>query len=173
MLFADEAGFCLLPQLSHTWAKKGKTPEVIQGLKYQHVSAISAITPEGKLFFASQHVAYKSEAVIDFLKAILKSIAGELILLWDNASIHRSKAIKAFLDTEEGKRLTLVFLPPYAPHENPDEKVWAWLKKKLSNSTFLDLEELQDGLHRQVGDLEERPLLIKAFFRSVDWNIST
>lgn len=47
----------------------------------------------------------------------------------DNAGIHRSKATQAFVGLHE--RLSLVFLPPYAPELNPIELVWAYVKRTV------------------------------------------
>lgn len=47
----------------------------------------------------------------------------------DNAGIHRAKATQAFVQVHE--RLSLVFLPPYAPELNPIERVWAYVKRNV------------------------------------------
>ena len=60
----------------------------------------------------------------------------------DNADIHRSKATQAFVGFHE--RLSLVFLPPYAPELNPIELVWAYVKRQiLGNFCARTLRELK------------------------------
>ena len=49
------------------------------------------------------------------------------IVIVDNASIHRSKKVKKFLELH--KDVKLYFLPPYSPEYNPVEIVWRILKK--------------------------------------------
>ncbi len=46
----------------------------------------------------------------------------------DNASFHKSKKIKEWI---EKKDCTLVYLPPYSPERNPIEKYWGVLKKTI------------------------------------------
>ena len=52
-----------------------------------------------------------------------------MTVIFDNASIHRAKAVQAFV--QENERLSLVYLPPYAPELNPVELVWAYVKRHV------------------------------------------
>ena len=63
----------------------------------------------------------------------------------DNASIHKTKAVTAFVSGEA--RLSLQYLPPYAPELNPIELVWAYVKRNvLGNFCAWTLEELKARL---------------------------
>lgn len=100
----------------------------------ERVYAISGITASGKLYYKTQKTPYKSDDVILFLDHLLEKINGHIHTVWDNASIHFSKKIKAYLEQEiPSKRLTLYALPRYCPELNPDEQVWNHLKKPRSN----------------------------------------
>ncbi len=48
-MFVDELGFYLLPAVVRTYAPIGKIPVLYEQLSREHLSAISAITEEGKL----------------------------------------------------------------------------------------------------------------------------
>jgi hypothetical protein len=50
IVFADQAGFYLLPMVVRTYAPVGKTPILEENLTRYHLSAMSAITLEGKLY---------------------------------------------------------------------------------------------------------------------------
>ncbi len=41
------------------------------------------------------------------------------------------------------ENITLCFIPPYSPELNPAEKVWAFIKKKITNKAFKTLSDLQ------------------------------
>ena len=58
-----------------------------------------------------------------------KSSLGPVTVVFDNASIHRAKAVQAFV--QENERLSIVYLPPYAPELNPVELVWAYVKRHV------------------------------------------
>src|SRR5207253_10460871 len=112
-----------LPMVVRTYAPVGKTPIVHEHLSRDHLSVMSAITLEGKLYMLEQERAYKGEDVVRFLKHLLRQIAGKLLVIWDGSSIHRSQAVKDFLKSGAAARLQLEQLPGYAPDLNPDERV--------------------------------------------------
>jgi hypothetical protein len=56
-------------------------------LRYDHLSAISAITLKGQLLMQVQDHAYTSTEVVTFLRHLLRHIPGTLLIVWDGASI--------------------------------------------------------------------------------------
>ncbi|GGR23731.1 hypothetical protein GCM10008957_39510 [Deinococcus ruber] len=68
-----------------------------------------------------------------------------MVVVLDNAGIHRSKSVQAFVALHE--RLSLVYLPPYAPELNPIELVWAYIKRNvLGNCCLRTVKELRARL---------------------------
>src|SRR5215475_2022162 len=129
MVWIDQSGFYLLPMAVRTWAPRGQTPVLRVKLTRDHLSAISAITPDGRLVMQVQDHAYGSEDVVRFLRLLLRKLTGKLVVIWDGSPIHRGQAVKAFLARKAAKRLHLVQLPGYAPELNPDEGIWNYLKR--------------------------------------------
>jgi len=67
-------------------------------------------------------------------------------LIWDNAPFHKSKQIKEQL--KKGgimERVHLIAMPPYAPDENPIEKVWGTTKTKIANIQHDTFEETKQA----------------------------
>lgn len=62
------------------------------------------------------------------------------LLLVDNAAAHHSKSLVV------GKNIALIFLPSYSPELNPAERVWHYLKDRLSGCCFGVLNALSDYL---------------------------
>jgi transposase len=58
-------------------------------------------------------------------KILLPSLPKESVIVMDNASFHKSKAM---LQLIEDAGHTLLYLPPYSPDLNPIEKKWAQAK---------------------------------------------
>ena len=56
IVWIDEAGFYLLPALVRTWAPKGEPPALRAPCSYDHLSAISAITPRGQVLLHVQQL---------------------------------------------------------------------------------------------------------------------
>ena len=111
-----------------TYAPIGQTPILHEHLSREHLSAISAIDLEGKLYMHEQDRALRGPDVVRFLRHLLRWIAGKLLVIWDGSPIHRSKAVREFLNDGAASRLHLEQLPGYAPELNPDEGIWKHLK---------------------------------------------
>ena len=103
-----------------TYAPVGKTPVLKENLTRDHLSAMSAITLEGKLYIIEQERAFKGEDAVRFLKHLMRQIPGKLLIIWDGGSaIHRGGAVKDFLSSGASSRLKLEPLPGYAPRSQP------------------------------------------------------
>jgi transposase len=165
----DESAFYLLPGVVRTWAPVGETPILRCKLTRDHYSVISAITPSGQLYLAMQTKAFDSAAVIAFLQQLLSAISGKLLIIWDGAPIHRSRAIKEFLAAGATERIWLERLPAYAPDLNPDEAIWHYLKHvELRNVCCHDLGQLGQQLTAAVERLSAKPDILIACFAALD-----
>jgi transposase len=148
IVFADQSGFYLLPAVVRTYAPVGQTPILHEHLSRDHLSAMSAITLEGRLYMKEQERAFKGEDVVRFLKHLLRQIPGKLLVIWDGSPIHRGGAVKDFLAGGASRRLKLEQLPGYAPDLNPDEGIWKHLKcVELKNLCCESLSELKVELY--------------------------
>ena len=148
IVFADQLGFYLLPAVVRTYAPVGETPILKEHLSRDHLSAMSAITLEGKLYMIEQDRAFKGEDVVRFLKHLLRQIPGKLLVIWDGSPIHRGGAVKDFLASGASRRLKLERLPGYAPDLNPEEGIWKHLKYvELKNLCCQSLAELKVELY--------------------------
>jgi transposase len=166
LLFIDESGFYPLPSVVRTYAPVGQTPILREWWTRDHLSAISAISPEGKLYFRCQDHAVNSEDVVAFLEHLLREVPGRMLLIWDGAPIHRSHTIKAFPANGAAQRIHLERLPAYAPELNPGEGLWQQLKGvELRNVCCFNIPHLQDALRDAVKRVRRKPRLIKSFFR--------
>jgi transposase len=164
-LFLDESGFYPLPSVVRTYAPVGHTPILQEWRTRDHLSAISALSPEGKLYFHSQDGAINSVDVVAFLEHLLREVPGRLVLIWDGAPIHRSHVIKAFLADGAARRLHLERLPAYAPELNPGEGVWQQLKGvELRNLCCFDLHHPRDELRSAVKRVRRKPRILKGCF---------
>lgn len=152
--------------MAHTWAPVGQTPVLRTPLKYDHLSVISAVTPDGRLFTHIQEHAYRGPAIVGFLRQLLRQVPGKLLVIWDGASIHHGHAVKDFLAAGAAQRLHLERLPGYAPDLNPDEGVWNLLKRgELKNRCTQDMIELRWELGLAIRRLRRKAHLLRACFR--------
>jgi len=63
-------------------------------------------------------------------------------------------------------RLTLHFLPGYAPDLNPDELVWSHVKRTGTARPLQQGEKLREKIEEQLAKLQQLPGLVRAFFRA-------
>ena len=98
-------------------------------LSNDHLSAVSAVTPAGRLLLRVQERALRGPDVVRFLEHLLRHLPGKLLVLWDGAPIHRGQAVKDFLAAGGAQRVRLEQLPGDAPELNGDEGVCNQLKR--------------------------------------------
>jgi transposase len=148
----------------------GQTPLLAHKLTRDHLSVISAISPEGELFLQMRSTAFDSAGIVAFLQELLAHIEGAIVLVWDGAPIHRSKTIANFLAEGAAARLHLERLPGYAPEVNPDEGIWHYLKHvELKNVCCEDMTRLQHELTEAEQRLRAKPDIIQACFRQTGY----
>jgi transposase len=64
-------------------------------------------------------------------------------------------------------RLTLHFLPGYAPELNPDELVWSHVKRTgVSRTPLRKGEKLSEKIDAQLAAIKNMPSLVRAFFKA-------
>jgi transposase len=149
IVFCDQSGFYLLPMVVRTYAPVGKTPILKENLTRDHLSAMSGITLDGKLYMIEQERAFKGEDAVRFVKHLMRRIPGKLLIVWDGSPIHRGRAVKYFLASGAAGRVQLEQLPGYAPDLNPDEGIWKHLKcVELKNLCCESLAQLKIELQR-------------------------
>jgi transposase len=171
IVWIDEAGFCLLLAV-RTWAPRGQTPVLRVKLTHDHLSAISGLTLDGRLFMQVQQGAYDAQGVVGFLRVLLRKIRGKILVIWDGSSIHQGQAVKDFLKAGATKRLHLERLPGYAPDLNPDEGIWKYLKRvELTNRRCHDLAELQVELRRAKERLRHEREIIRSCSRQCGYSV--
>jgi transposase len=165
IFFIDESGFYPLPSVVRTYAPRGHTPVLEEWWTRDHLSAISAISPEGKLYFYCQDRAFNSVDVVAFLEHLLREVPGRMVILWDGAPIHRSHVIREFLVNGAASRLHLERLPAYAPELNPGEGLWAHLKGvELRNVCCFSLPHLRAELSAAVKRVRRKPRIVRGCF---------
>jgi transposase len=150
-----------------TYAPVGETPVLRETVTRDHLSVISAVTPEGRLRMQVYEEAITGAEVVRFLKHLsVRLPGGRFWIFWDGAPIHRSHAVKEFLATVPADRFRIETLPGYAPELNPDEGVWNHLKNdELANESCLDLPQLRGELRAATQRLQRQPERVQGFFK--------
>jgi len=165
LLFADESEVLTHPYLAHAWAKRGADLRVeapgqsrkrcLLGARNSATGELLAITRDTK----------RATDFIDLLDAIDlhhdlgPSYAGPpVVLVLDNASIHKAKSVKTALAAKPWIRVE--WLPTYASELNDIERDWRTLKRLyLANQSIFDIHVLDQLIHDSIRRMNERASL--------------
>jgi putative transposase len=104
------------------------------------------------LYFQCHAKNIRHDEVCAFLRYLLRHLRGPVIVIWDNASIHKGERIREIC--RQFPRLHVEPLPPYAPQLNPDEAVWAYAKGRLANGRPDDLTVMRRHLRHTLRDIQ-------------------
>lgn len=163
--FWDESGFRADAVHGKTWALRGKTPVVNRPGQRQSVSAASAVNAKGAFWFATYEGGLTGDLFVELLKRLMYRRKKPLHLVVDGLPAHKNAAVKKYVSETDG-RLTLHFLPGYAPDLNPDELVWSHAKRTgVARRPLTKGENLQERVHEQLQKIGKNPKLVRSFFK--------
>jgi transposase len=190
ILMADEVGFMMTPSVKKTWAKRAKTPVVpYRNRRQKKVSVLGAVVLDmagaaaaaaaaaagGTFsllcdFYPDSYV--RGEQAAAFLRRVLAEFPDRPVdLVWDNLSAHRAPVVRQVL--AEHPRLTLHYLPPYAPELNAVEGVWCLAKHhRMANHTIDDLAKLDAEARRHLSDIGTDQRLLRSCFEGAGLALS-
>lgn len=163
--FWDESGFRADAVHGTTWGAKGQTPVVSVPGQRQSISAASAITTKGAFWFEIYTGGLTGERFVTLLRRMLRGRRKPLHLILDGLPAHKTKAVTQYVAKLDGK-LTLHYLPGYAPDLNPDELVWSYAKRTGTGRRPLQKgETLEAQVTHQLTAIGRQPALVRSFFK--------
>ncbi len=165
ILFWDESGFRADAVHGKTWAPRGQTPVVERPGQRQSISAASAVSAKGAFWFATYEGALSGELFVDLLKKLMYKRKKPVRLVVDGLPARKKALVRDYVASTNGK-LSLHFLPGYAPDLNPDELVWSHAKRTgVARSPLKAGENLQCRVDAQLQDIANDSALVRSFFR--------
>ena len=115
------------------------------GKKYKRISFCAALTSDQILAPLVYEGTMNQKLFENYMIMLLKELPKDKVIIFDKASIHKSKKIKSLI---RKSKCRLVFLPPYCPYLNPIENFWGWFKNKIRDvgSSFVTLQDAVNHL---------------------------
>lgn len=170
LYFEDESNVSLTPVVAKTWGPIGaKITKKITGNRGS-VSAISAISSDGRLIFNvhDNNKRYGAKDIIHFLSEMLEHHPSRhLVVIMDQAPSHRAKLVKDYIVRQ--KRLHVFYLPPRSPEFNPDEKVWDHLKnQELKSHQAMNTRTLKKITKTKLRKMSRDKRVLMGIFRRSD-----
>lgn len=168
VFFWDESGFRADTVHGRTWGVKGQTPIVARPGQRQSISAASAVNAKGGFWYCTYQGGLTAELFVTLLRKMMRHRTTPIHLVVDGLPAHKTKLVKDYVRSTEG-RLTLHFLPGYAPELNPDELLWSHVKRTgIARTPLRKGERLQDKINAQLARIKQTPRLVRSFFRAPD-----
>jgi len=164
VFFWDESGFRADAVHGKTWAAKGQTPVVHRPGQRQSISAASAVNSKGAFWFETYEGGLTGELFVTLLGNMMEERDRSVHLIVDGLPAHKKAVVKEYIESTQG-RLTLHFLPGYAPDLNPDELVWSHAKRTgVARSPLRQGEKLRDRVNAQLDAIANDSDLVQSFF---------
>lgn len=127
--------------VSYKWSKKGEQPVIIQKQsKRERHTLFGAVNPITGEVIVQKAEKGNAKTFMKYLKKVLhhyKESKGKIHMILDNVRYHHARILKPFLEKHKD-RIELFFLPAYSPDFNPIERVWWYMRKKISNNRYVD-----------------------------------
>jgi len=134
VFFVDESHFTNEPYVQRGWFRKGQRVKVPTPTRRQSATLFGALHLRTQRFYWKRAPRGTSKLFLEFLHQLHQRFPEALlILVLDNATIHKSRAVKRFLTQHDW--VVLEHLAPYSPEYNPIERFWQWLKAKVYAAT--------------------------------------
>jgi len=178
--FTDESGFLLMPLVCPTLAPRGHTPQLIHRARQRDkvsVAAALTLTPVRSrigLHYQTYPNRYiNAQNYTEFLRAsVLRNFRGPVVLVHDQGSMHKGPFLREL--AADFPRLTMHFLPSYAPQFNPAEPLWKHSKiDDLGNFTPLGVTDLDEAIHASMDAKGKNQNLLRSFFAATELSWET
>ncbi len=143
---ADESSIVWETELRRAWLKKGEKTILKVNRTKQRQNYFGALNLRSHRHHLVPLSWQNTETMIEALRGLSKKYPEKkLCIIWDNARWHRSNALRVLLGKgKEFSHIRFVWLPPYAPDQNPEEHVWKYGKEHIANRVYASFKELTD-----------------------------
>ena len=166
IFFWDESGFRADTVHGKTWGLRGQTPVVHRPGHRQSVSAASAVNSRGAFWFCVYQGALDADLFVELLKKMMHKRSKPVHLVLDGLPARKRACVNDYVQSTAGK-LTLHFLPGYAPELNPDELVWSYVKRTGTARRPLQAgEKLEIRIDAELAAVKRNPKLVRSFFEA-------
>jgi len=155
VFYGDESGFCLQPPLPYLWQRVGQTVGLPAQAHSRRLNVLGFLRGDGRLHSFPTQETITTQHLIESIEALLPALDRPAVLVLDNASVHRSKAVREKRDEWKKRGLRLLFLQLYCPHMNRIETLWRLMKYRWlapeAYQSFATLCQSVTEILQQVG----------------------
>lgn len=147
LAYLDEAGFAQAHPNRSAWTPVGEQHR-IEARRGPRLNVLAALLSTGRTFFVPLWHSVTAALFAAFLGLLKQEVSKPLVVVLDNASIHRAAAIAPHLKVLAAQGVTLHFLPTYSPELNRIETLWRLVKHRWMQPRQRDKVELEAEVTR-------------------------
>ena len=135
VLFADAVHPTHAARPAGCWAPRREKLAIEQTSGRQRINIHGAVDLETGQTRMIEALAIDAASTIRLLESIeaMYPMLARIHVFLDNARYHHAKLVRAWLACP-GRRIRLHFIPPYCPHLNPIERLWAVMHKHVTHN---------------------------------------
>ena len=138
-----------------------RKPVPYENAEGRRVNAFGVLIPHGplrSLWWDAVPRTLRSEDLLAILGAIPRG-KHALVVVLDNASIHRSRVVQDALPHLRRRGIHLYYLPPYSPELNPIEPIFGAIKHtEMPQRSYRTIPALLDAVRAAFAACEHRLL---------------
>lgn len=109
--------------------------------KRERKTIFGCVEPKTGIVIANDSEKGNTVTFFKFLLKVVKYYSNEkVIMVVDNVRYHHAKRLKPILERYKD-RIELVYLPAYSPDLNPIERVWWYMRKKITHNRYVETME--------------------------------
>lgn len=160
-VYEDEVDIHLNPKIGLDWMVSGQQKEVLTpGKNEKRYLAGAQNAQTGELLWVEGN---KKNSLL-FIRLLWELTqhyrdAKKIHVILDNYSIHGTQQVELSLESPEGQRLQLHFLPPYCPDHNKIERTWQDLHANVTrNHACISMAELMSEVRHYLRHYNKKQL---------------
>lgn len=134
-MFEDEASLSNTATVSYQWSEKGQQPKIEQQQnKRERCTLTGCVNPSTGIVLTFKSKKGNTLSFFRFLMIVCMQYPdNKIYMVLDNVRYHHAKRLKPILERYK-HRIELLFLPAYSPDLNPMERIWWYMRKKITHN---------------------------------------
>lgn len=142
LAYLDEAGFAQVHPNRNAWTLRGEQHR-IEAPRGERLNVTAALLSTGQVVHAHYWKSSTAQTFLGFVEHLRGQVSKPLVIVLDNATIHRAKAIEPALALLEQQGVRFEFLSAYSPELNRIETMWRLMKHRWMEVKRRTKEELE------------------------------
>jgi transposase len=150
LYYLDECGFSPSQPVSWSWTLRGRRKRLpYENPQGRRGNALAALRVSGsaEVDWDLFRRTLRADDLLAFLRTLPREPGRPLVVVLDNASIHKNRTIEAALPALWRERIYLYYLPPYSPELNRIERLFRVIKHQgMPERTHRTSDALEDAV---------------------------